>query len=302
MALIKCKECGHEISDKASMCPNCGCPLEKGLACNECGASISRADKICSNCGNPLNTKCGKPQFAYKMFFICIIVLIVLVAGFVVHSNLLSHNDPIVKEQCETGNTESTTERNSEDNEMQRVSEEETKEQEYKAIVGTYIFNSRKENYASVDMYDGQKWWKERKLIGFIEWTEYLVVMEDLRVSILKPSQREFVGTVSDIDNGAFVISINSCENASIGAWTTLYKNEKDIGRLGDYGYGYPKKVVIDTKTRKIYNGIDDYKNKDISDVEYIMYDRYSSVIEESNSTKVMRNYLSKEYEREYGM
>lgn len=29
MALIKCSECGHEISDKALSCPNCGCPVEK---------------------------------------------------------------------------------------------------------------------------------------------------------------------------------------------------------------------------------------------------------------------------------
>jgi hypothetical protein len=29
MALIKCKECGHEVSDKASACPNCGCPIER---------------------------------------------------------------------------------------------------------------------------------------------------------------------------------------------------------------------------------------------------------------------------------
>lgn len=28
MALIKCLECGKEISDKASACPNCGCPIE----------------------------------------------------------------------------------------------------------------------------------------------------------------------------------------------------------------------------------------------------------------------------------
>ena len=28
MALIKCKECGHEVSDKASACPNCGCPID----------------------------------------------------------------------------------------------------------------------------------------------------------------------------------------------------------------------------------------------------------------------------------
>ena len=28
MALIKCPECGKEISDKASACPNCGCPVD----------------------------------------------------------------------------------------------------------------------------------------------------------------------------------------------------------------------------------------------------------------------------------
>ena len=27
MALIKCSECGREISDKALACPNCGCPI-----------------------------------------------------------------------------------------------------------------------------------------------------------------------------------------------------------------------------------------------------------------------------------
>lgn len=27
MALIKCPECGKEVSDKASACPNCGCPI-----------------------------------------------------------------------------------------------------------------------------------------------------------------------------------------------------------------------------------------------------------------------------------
>ena len=27
MALIKCPECGKEISDKAGSCPNCGCPI-----------------------------------------------------------------------------------------------------------------------------------------------------------------------------------------------------------------------------------------------------------------------------------
>ena len=39
--LIKCTECGHDVSDKAKSCPNCGCPVseilqvpEKGIFCN----------------------------------------------------------------------------------------------------------------------------------------------------------------------------------------------------------------------------------------------------------------------------
>lgn len=29
MSLIKCKECGKEISDKAENCPHCGYPINK---------------------------------------------------------------------------------------------------------------------------------------------------------------------------------------------------------------------------------------------------------------------------------
>ena len=29
MAMIKCTECGKEMSDKATVCPNCGCPIEE---------------------------------------------------------------------------------------------------------------------------------------------------------------------------------------------------------------------------------------------------------------------------------
>ena len=28
MALIKCPECGKDVSDRAESCPNCGCPVE----------------------------------------------------------------------------------------------------------------------------------------------------------------------------------------------------------------------------------------------------------------------------------
>ena len=32
MAIIKCKECGTEVSDKAKVCPKCGAPVPKGTS------------------------------------------------------------------------------------------------------------------------------------------------------------------------------------------------------------------------------------------------------------------------------
>lgn len=60
MALIKCNECGHEVSDKASVCPNCGCPIEKKLTCEECGNQLSANDTTCPNCGCPIPNKNGE--------------------------------------------------------------------------------------------------------------------------------------------------------------------------------------------------------------------------------------------------
>ena len=39
MALIKCKECGKEISDQATTCPNCGCPINDDTYTKEVKAS-----------------------------------------------------------------------------------------------------------------------------------------------------------------------------------------------------------------------------------------------------------------------
>ena len=55
MALIKCEECGQMVSDKASACPHCGCPVEKPMVCLECGQAIAEGDLYCQKCGSPLN-------------------------------------------------------------------------------------------------------------------------------------------------------------------------------------------------------------------------------------------------------
>lgn len=53
MALIKCPECGKEISDQASSCPSCGAPIKKGEKkfCQHCGAEIDKECVICPKCG-----------------------------------------------------------------------------------------------------------------------------------------------------------------------------------------------------------------------------------------------------------
>ena len=56
MALIKCKECGSEISSTAKSCPHCGYKNDNKV-CPECGNSVGTNDKVCSSCGFPLQKK-----------------------------------------------------------------------------------------------------------------------------------------------------------------------------------------------------------------------------------------------------
>ena len=47
MAIIKCTECGKQISDKAEVCPNCGNPMSpkgganNGTYCSSCGINVT---------------------------------------------------------------------------------------------------------------------------------------------------------------------------------------------------------------------------------------------------------------------
>lgn len=53
MSLIKCKECGHVVSDKAQSCPHCGAPVENVVKCAECGTILPETSTACPNCGCP---------------------------------------------------------------------------------------------------------------------------------------------------------------------------------------------------------------------------------------------------------
>lgn len=62
MALMKCAECGGQVSDKASNCPHCGCPVARAAArCPECGGHVLPKASVCPHCGCPLEPSSG-PQ------------------------------------------------------------------------------------------------------------------------------------------------------------------------------------------------------------------------------------------------
>lgn len=52
MALVNCSECGKEVSNNASACPNCGNPIDTTIRCPKCGSikvkTISNSSKIIS--------------------------------------------------------------------------------------------------------------------------------------------------------------------------------------------------------------------------------------------------------------
>lgn len=54
MAIIKCPECGHQISDKAPVCPSCGVEIAgKVIKCPNCGEVYFKVQEMCPNCHRP---------------------------------------------------------------------------------------------------------------------------------------------------------------------------------------------------------------------------------------------------------
>ena len=64
MALIKCSECGKEISDTAAVCVNCGAPIKKentmqssGVSCPKCGSNNVDSQVFQENTGSATVTR-----------------------------------------------------------------------------------------------------------------------------------------------------------------------------------------------------------------------------------------------------
>lgn len=55
--IIKCPECGHQVSDKAPICPSCGVEIAGHLIkCSYCGKIYLKEDAVCPNCHHSAST------------------------------------------------------------------------------------------------------------------------------------------------------------------------------------------------------------------------------------------------------
>lgn len=58
MAIIKCPECGHQVSDKAETCPSCGVRISGNVTkCSRCGAVVFKDQILCPECHNRIDNE-----------------------------------------------------------------------------------------------------------------------------------------------------------------------------------------------------------------------------------------------------
>ena len=85
MALIKCLNCGTNVSDKAKQCPNCGEILQTQKVvkvCEECGYELDNNTTICPKCGCPIpeSEEQKKTRKKKKIIISIIAILVVILA------------------------------------------------------------------------------------------------------------------------------------------------------------------------------------------------------------------------------
>lgn len=58
MAMIKCPECGRDVSENAPFCPNCGIKISQNIKkCPECGTITLLSNNLCPHCGYPFKAE-----------------------------------------------------------------------------------------------------------------------------------------------------------------------------------------------------------------------------------------------------
>lgn len=89
MALVKCTECGQYISDKASKCPKCGCPVQTVLNNGEVNYDIPSPQRDSNNQKLDTVSKKTKKKPVVIATVICAVIFVVI--GFILYFNQVPH-------------------------------------------------------------------------------------------------------------------------------------------------------------------------------------------------------------------
>lgn len=104
MALIKCPECGKEMSDQATSCPNCGCPIE--IVKKELESKRIKDEELQKTeaAKNEVEAKAAKTAKKDLFTFAVVIVLIIcVIVGYVIYKQ---SNRPLTQEEIATASQE----------------------------------------------------------------------------------------------------------------------------------------------------------------------------------------------------
>lgn len=96
MALVNCPECNGQISDKSSLCPHCGFPIEiRNFSCPECKQLYNSEKKNCPYCGFPTPKNIKIKAFIKEKYSLLVLlaVVIVIVIGILVLFNQKTNNN-----------------------------------------------------------------------------------------------------------------------------------------------------------------------------------------------------------------
>ena len=74
MSLIKCSECGREISDKATACIHCGCPISASKPTTFAGLKVEQTgnhtlNELFGNNSSVQFTKENYKKLSFKLFY-----------------------------------------------------------------------------------------------------------------------------------------------------------------------------------------------------------------------------------------
>lgn len=203
--IIKCPNCGKEISDKASKCVYCGTVFneqketEKEMLCQECGKTVYESDKLCPYCGCPTSkSREIKDKFKKKIIaLIAIPIAVVLIAGIAVF-NSASVKKYMTEREKNNASLKASTEAFKIAKEAEKDNDIELALKRYNAVISTdKHYKKAQERIASIrDKYKNEKLTEANNYIQNKQYNEAIQTITDA-MTILGESD-ELVGVKNE--------------------------------------------------------------------------------------------------------